>query len=125
MVDRNLLKLQVRRLRENLYSRADEVFSLEKRKLELSTAMSERSKEIEVFKDMLNAQIHASSSDKQKVDCTSYGNGGQPPFLDSLGVLEFRKFRFLSSYKDFFGGKGKIILQVWTIHFIALRNAEF
>ena len=69
MVDRNLLKLQVRKLRETLFSRADEVFSLEKRKLELNTAMTERSKEIDIFKEILEAQIRSGTNDKQKVYC--------------------------------------------------------
>ena len=67
MVDRNLLKLQVHKLRESLFSRADEVFSLEKRKLELNTAMTERSKEINIFKEILEAQIRSGVNDKQKV----------------------------------------------------------
>ena len=67
MVDRNLLKLQVRKLRDTLFSRADEVFSLEKRKLELNTAMTERSKEISIFKEILEAQIRSGTNDKQKV----------------------------------------------------------
>lgn len=68
MVDRNLLKLQVHKLRDSLFTRADEVFSLEKRKLELDTAMSERKREIEVFKEMVEAQIRSSTTDKQKVN---------------------------------------------------------
>ncbi|KAI6647940.1 Coiled-coil domain-containing protein 39-like isoform X2 [Oopsacas minuta] len=68
MVDRNLLKLQVRKLRDSLFTRADEVYSLEKRKLELITAMTERSKEIDLFKEMIEAQIRSSANDKQKVN---------------------------------------------------------
>ena len=37
MVDQNVLKLELKRLREMLNERADEVFSLEKRRLQLET----------------------------------------------------------------------------------------
>lgn len=43
MVDENLLKLQLRRLRKQLDDRADDVLSLEQRTLELKTAMQESS----------------------------------------------------------------------------------
>ena len=37
MVDENIVKLQVKRLRETLFSATGEVYSLEKRQLELQT----------------------------------------------------------------------------------------
>lgn len=40
MVDQNILKLEIKRLREMLNSKADEVFSLEKRRLQLETVLN-------------------------------------------------------------------------------------
>ena len=44
MVDQNVLKLELKRLRDMLNERADEVFSLEKRRLQLETVSSLLSK---------------------------------------------------------------------------------
>jgi UDP-glucose:O-linked fucose beta-1,3-glucosyltransferase len=40
MVDQNILKLELKRLRDMLNERADEVFTLEKRRLQLETVSS-------------------------------------------------------------------------------------
>ncbi|XP_074657844.1 coiled-coil domain-containing protein 39-like [Tubulanus polymorphus] len=67
MVDDNILKLELKRLRDTLYSKADDVMSLEKRKLQLETAMNERKHEIGIHKDMLSAQIKGADTERQQI----------------------------------------------------------
>ena len=67
MVDKNVLKLETRRLRRLLYSKADEVLTLEQRKLQLTTAMQERHREIEVHKDMLLAQMKSANEERSQI----------------------------------------------------------
>lgn len=67
MVDENLLKLEIRKLRDLLMSRADDVMSLEKRKLQLDTAMKERHQEITIHKEMLTAQVKATDEERQQI----------------------------------------------------------
>lgn len=67
MVDENMLKLEIRRLRDMLNGRADEVLSLEKRRLQLETAMKERRQEIKVHKEMLVAQLKAANDERQQI----------------------------------------------------------
>ncbi|XP_060558012.1 coiled-coil domain-containing protein 39-like [Ruditapes philippinarum] len=67
MVDQNILKLELKRLRDMLNERADEVFTLEKRRLQLETAMKERHQEINIHKEMLNAQVRAVNEERQQI----------------------------------------------------------
>eukprot|EP00842_Homolaphlyctis_polyrhiza_P005206 jgi/Hompol1/5687/HPOL_004624-RA len=57
MVEENILRLELRKLRGFLNSRADEVFSLESRQVQLQLALEERTKEIDIHKDMIRIQI--------------------------------------------------------------------
>lgn len=50
LVDLDVRKLEVQHLRESLNSRADEVFTLENRKLQLEQSLKERRHEISVHK---------------------------------------------------------------------------
>uniref|UniRef100_A0A4X1V2D4 Coiled-coil domain-containing protein 39 n=1 Tax=Sus scrofa TaxID=9823 RepID=A0A4X1V2D4_PIG len=67
MIEDNLLKLEVKRAREMLHSKAKEVLSLEKRKQQLHTAMEERTEEIKVHKTMLASQIRYVDQERQNV----------------------------------------------------------
>ncbi|XP_039711797.1 coiled-coil domain-containing protein 39 isoform X2 [Pteropus medius] len=67
MIEDNLLKLEVKRTREMLHSKAEEVLSLEKRKQQLYTAMEERTEEIKVHKAMLASQIKYVDQERQNV----------------------------------------------------------
>eukprot|EP00038_Savillea_parva_P009081 m.181096 g.181096 ORF g.181096 m.181096 type:complete len:1001 (+) comp15168_c0_seq1:301-3303(+) len=67
MVDENLLKLTLRRLRKQLDSKADDVLSLEQRNQELKAAMQERIQEIEVHKELLKVQRTECNRERSRV----------------------------------------------------------
>lgn len=67
MVEDNILKLQIKRLKDMLYSKADDVFSLEKRRFQLQSAMKERTQEIAVHKEMLKSQIRLEDQERQSI----------------------------------------------------------
>lgn len=67
MVDENIMKLEVKRLRDTLNDRSSQVLTQEKRKLQLETAMKERMGEIAIHKDMLRAQFKAADEERQQI----------------------------------------------------------
>ena len=67
MVEENILKLEIKRLRDQLQNRANRVLSLEDRRLLLETAMKERREEINIHNDMLRAQIKSAEEERQKI----------------------------------------------------------
>uniref|UniRef100_A0A667HCB6 Coiled-coil domain-containing protein 39 n=1 Tax=Lynx canadensis TaxID=61383 RepID=A0A667HCB6_LYNCA len=67
MIEDNLLKLEVKRTREMLHNKAEEVLSLEKRKQQLHRAMEERIEEIKVHKTMLASQIRYVDQERQNI----------------------------------------------------------
>ena len=67
MVEENLLKLEIKRLRDLLNRKADEVYTLESRRLQLQTAMNERRQEITIHKEMLAAQLKATEQERTQI----------------------------------------------------------
>lgn len=67
MVAHDVLKLEVRKLRNILSGRADEVFGLENRKAQLEMSMEERKKEIAVHMDVQRAQSKLAEEERHKV----------------------------------------------------------
>ena len=67
MVEVSLLQLEVKRLRDLLNAKADDVMTLEKRRLWIETALKERLEEIKVHQDMLKSQIKAGEDERQTI----------------------------------------------------------
>ncbi|KAM6223913.1 coiled-coil domain-containing protein 39 [Rhynchocyon petersi] len=85
MIEDNFLKLDVKRTREMLHSKAEEVLSLEKRKQQLHTAMAERTEEIKVHKTMLTSQIRCVDQERQHISAE---------FHDRLSKIKKLKNRY-------------------------------
>ena len=66
-VEHNILKLELKRLRQTLNQQADGVWSLNKRRLQLQKAMDERKIDIGIHTDMLQQQIKHAQGEKSKI----------------------------------------------------------
>ena len=67
MVNENLKKLEIKKLREVLEREADQVLDLNKNRVKLDTGMRERLAEIDIHQDLLRTQVKQKSTQvKQK-----------------------------------------------------------
>jgi len=67
MVQNDVMRLEVKRLRDTLNSRADRVFGLENRQQQLALSMEERKQEIAVHQDVQKAQLRAAEEEKHRI----------------------------------------------------------
>jgi len=70
MVDENILRLELRRLRSALEHRADTVLSLESKQLTLSLSLESRSNEIIAHRDVLMLQLKQAQEDRSRSNGT-------------------------------------------------------
>ncbi|KAJ3392845.1 hypothetical protein HDU84_003329 [Entophlyctis sp. JEL0112] len=68
MVEENILRLELRKLRGFLNVRADEVFTLENRQIQLQLALEERTKEISIHNDMLRVQVKNAEEERHSAN---------------------------------------------------------
>mmetsp|Transcript_41567 Transcript_41567/g.109721 ORF Transcript_41567/g.109721 Transcript_41567/m.109721 type:complete len:891 (+) Transcript_41567:143-2815(+) len=66
LMQHDILRLEVKRLRQQLNSKSENVFSLENRKQQLQISMEEREKEIEVHTEVLRAQVRCVEEERHK-----------------------------------------------------------
>merc|ERR1719281_1956990 len=66
LMQHDILRLEVKRLRQQLNSKSESLYSLENRKQQLQISMEEREKEIEVHTDVLRAQLRGAEEDRHK-----------------------------------------------------------
>jgi chromosome segregation ATPase len=66
LMQHDILRLEVKRLRQQLNTKAENCFSLENRKQQLQISMEEREKEIEVHTEVLRAQVRAAEDERHK-----------------------------------------------------------
>jgi chromosome segregation ATPase len=67
LVQHDILRLEVKRLRDALNGRADEVFGLENRRFQLQLSMEERKREIGVHREVQRAQAKAAEEERHHV----------------------------------------------------------
>jgi len=66
LMQHDILRLEVKRLRQQMNSKSEDLFSLENRKQQLQISMEEREKEIEVHIEVLRAQLRGAEEERHK-----------------------------------------------------------
>lgn len=66
LMQHDVLRLEVKRLRQQLNSKSESVFSLENRKQQLAISMEERQKELEVHQNVLKLQLRCADEERHK-----------------------------------------------------------
>ncbi|XP_032081218.1 coiled-coil domain-containing protein 39 [Thamnophis elegans] len=85
MIEDNLLKLELKRVRDLLYNKAEKVLCLEKQKQQLKTAMEERTADIKVHKEMIETQTRLIEQERQTLSSE---------FHERLSKIEKLKSRY-------------------------------
>ncbi|KAM3834526.1 coiled-coil domain-containing protein 39 [Vipera latastei] len=85
MIEDNLLKLELKRVRDLLYNKAETVLCLEKRKQQLKTAMEERTADIKVHQEMIETQTRLIEQERQTLSSE---------FHERLSKIEKLKSRY-------------------------------
>lgn len=67
MVEESLLKVEAKKIKHNLNNKADDVVNLKQRRLQLDTALKERSREIALHKDMMISEMRILEEERQQV----------------------------------------------------------
>lgn len=67
LVQHDVMKLEIKELRERVHGGADIVFGLENRKYQLEMSMEEREKEIKVHKDILVSELKSAEAERHQV----------------------------------------------------------
>uniref|UniRef100_A0A3B3VAW5 Coiled-coil domain-containing protein 39 n=1 Tax=Poecilia latipinna TaxID=48699 RepID=A0A3B3VAW5_9TELE len=98
LVNNNLLKTEVKRIRDIIYKDADSMTSWEMRKLELEKAMKEREEEIHVYSEMLRHQLKITEQDRQKLSME---------LNEELSKVEMVKNRFEIMESSLAGSEGE------------------
>lgn len=66
LMQHDILRLEVKRLRQQLNTKSESLYSLENRKQQLHISMEEREKEIEVHQEVLKAQLRSQEEERHK-----------------------------------------------------------